>query len=155
MPQPSTKNRTKPLPYMPSSTPEGQFQAADAPATTPPDLLKIAQMAQVHESQIVKLAKAIPSMIHALEIVSDEEIYHNRPPSPPMLTVQEVDPSWKLDKVDTTSNHDLRTLLDKWLVPGPGKLLEIPPDPLMSIAKKMASWNFDAATYSWGLRPNR
>ncbi|MCE0480842.1 hypothetical protein HAX54_037994 [Datura stramonium] len=48
---------------MPSSIPEDQFQAVEAHATTPHDLLKIAQMTQLHQSQIVKLAKAIPSMI--------------------------------------------------------------------------------------------
>ncbi|MCD9645491.1 hypothetical protein HAX54_034454 [Datura stramonium] len=46
-----------------SSTAEGQFLAAEVPASTPTDLFKIAQMAQAHESQILKLAKAILSMI--------------------------------------------------------------------------------------------
>ncbi|MCD9560679.1 hypothetical protein HAX54_019422 [Datura stramonium] len=40
-----TKNKTQSPPSMPSSTPEGQFQEAEAPATTPTDLLKITQMA--------------------------------------------------------------------------------------------------------------
>ncbi|MCE3052480.1 hypothetical protein HAX54_052730 [Datura stramonium] len=109
----------------------------------PNDLLKIAQMAQEHESHIVKLSKAIPSMIQqaikkamqptrdtlrglcatvevlenavtsqpeapkspsddwwvgydsSLEIVSNEEIHHSEPSPPPMLTVKELDPSWK------------------------------------------------------------
>ncbi|MCD9558515.1 hypothetical protein HAX54_015915 [Datura stramonium] len=33
------------------------------PTPTPPDFLKLAQRAQVHESQLVKLAKDIPSKI--------------------------------------------------------------------------------------------
>ncbi|MCE3051847.1 hypothetical protein HAX54_050982 [Datura stramonium] len=39
-----------------------QFHTVVAPTITPPDFLKLAQRAQVHESQLVKLAKAIPSM---------------------------------------------------------------------------------------------
>ncbi|MCE3049425.1 hypothetical protein HAX54_044805 [Datura stramonium] len=58
-----TKNRTQPPPSMLSSTIDGQFQVAEVPASTPTDLFKIAQIAQAHESQIVKLAKSIPSMI--------------------------------------------------------------------------------------------
>ncbi|MCD7454902.1 hypothetical protein HAX54_026467 [Datura stramonium] len=57
------KQQATSLPY-PSLV--SKFQAVAAPATTPPDLLKIAQMAQVHESQIMKLAKAISSMINKL-----------------------------------------------------------------------------------------
>ncbi|MCD7449061.1 hypothetical protein HAX54_048959, partial [Datura stramonium] len=57
-----TENRTPPPPSMPSNTPAGQFQAAVAPTTTP-DFLKLAQMVQVHESQLMNLAKPIPSMI--------------------------------------------------------------------------------------------
>ncbi|MCD7457776.1 hypothetical protein HAX54_036154 [Datura stramonium] len=38
-------------------------QEAVVPTVTPSDLLKIAQKAQVHEIQLVKLAKTIPSMI--------------------------------------------------------------------------------------------
>ncbi|MCD9640906.1 hypothetical protein HAX54_026641 [Datura stramonium] len=41
----------------------GPVPCSCAPTTTPPDLLKLAQMDQVHESQLMKLAKAIPSMI--------------------------------------------------------------------------------------------
>ncbi|MCD9637833.1 hypothetical protein HAX54_021340 [Datura stramonium] len=51
-----TENRTPPPLYMPSNTPVGQFQAAA-------DFLKLGQMVQVHESQLMKLSKAIPSMI--------------------------------------------------------------------------------------------
>ncbi|MCD7467954.1 hypothetical protein HAX54_005671 [Datura stramonium] len=54
---------TQPPPSMLSSTIEGQLQEAKVPASTTTDLFKIAQMAQAHESQIVKLAKDIPSMI--------------------------------------------------------------------------------------------
>ncbi|MCE0482113.1 hypothetical protein HAX54_040515, partial [Datura stramonium] len=56
-------NKTLPPPSAPSNTPSGQFHEVATPTTTPPDLLKLAQMAQVHESQVMKLAKAIPSMI--------------------------------------------------------------------------------------------
>ncbi|MCD9639164.1 hypothetical protein HAX54_023521, partial [Datura stramonium] len=45
-----------------------------------------------------------------LKILSDEEIYHSRPPPCRMLTVREIYPSWKPDGVDTTSYHELRTL---------------------------------------------
>ncbi|MCD9641081.1 hypothetical protein HAX54_026953 [Datura stramonium] len=89
-----------------------------------------------------------------LEMVSDEEIYHSRPPPPPMLFVREIDPSWKPGGVDTTSYHDLRTLLDKWVVPGPRKPLELPPNPLMSIAAEITSWHFHTAMYIWGPHPN-
>ncbi|MCD9640657.1 hypothetical protein HAX54_026105, partial [Datura stramonium] len=58
-----TENRTPPPPLAPSNTPAGQFHAAGAPTTTPPYLIKLAQMAQVHESQLMKLARIIPSMI--------------------------------------------------------------------------------------------
>ncbi|MCD9638847.1 hypothetical protein HAX54_023007, partial [Datura stramonium] len=58
-----TENKTQPPPSMPSSTTGGQFQAVEVPTSTPTDFLIIAQMAQAHESHIVKLAKAIPSMI--------------------------------------------------------------------------------------------
>ncbi|MCD7448177.1 hypothetical protein HAX54_039133 [Datura stramonium] len=44
------------------------------------------------------------------KIVSYEEIYHSRPPPCRMLTVREVDPSWKQCGVDNTSYHDLRIL---------------------------------------------
>ncbi|MCD9560150.1 hypothetical protein HAX54_018631 [Datura stramonium] len=40
-----------------------QFQATAAATTIPPELLKLEQMTQVHESQLMKLPKAIPSMI--------------------------------------------------------------------------------------------
>ncbi|MCE3051833.1 hypothetical protein HAX54_050934 [Datura stramonium] len=217
-----TENRTPPPPYVPSNTPAGQFQAAAAPTTTPPNLLKLAQMAQVHKSQLMKLAKAIPSMIQQAikkamqpardklkglcttvkvlenevitlmkevstltgpsasnptppepaavpsqpeapkspsddwwvgydsvsEIVSNKEIYHNRPPPPLILFVYNVDPSWKLGGVETTYYHELHTLLDKLVGPGPGKPLEIPPDLLRPTAKEMASWHFNAAMYS-------
>ncbi|MCD7466015.1 hypothetical protein HAX54_002328 [Datura stramonium] len=43
------------------------------------------------------------------KIVSDEEISHSRPPPPPMLTVKEVDLSWKPGGVDNTSHHELLT----------------------------------------------
>ncbi|MCD7451365.1 hypothetical protein HAX54_011294 [Datura stramonium] len=58
-----TQNMTQPPTPMPSSTTEGQYQVAKVLASTPTDLLKITQMAQAHESQIVKLAKVIPYMI--------------------------------------------------------------------------------------------
>ncbi|MCE3052450.1 hypothetical protein HAX54_052675 [Datura stramonium] len=58
-----TKNKTQLLPSMLSNKTEAQFQAVEVPASILIVLFKIAQMAQVHESQIVKLAKAIPSMI--------------------------------------------------------------------------------------------
>ncbi|MCE0481946.1 hypothetical protein HAX54_040159 [Datura stramonium] len=41
------------------------------------------------------------------EMVFDEEIYHSRPSPPPMLTVREVDPSWKPSGEDTTLYHGL------------------------------------------------
>ncbi|MCD7456312.1 hypothetical protein HAX54_031265 [Datura stramonium] len=37
-----------------------------SPPPTPPNLLKIAQRAYAHENHLVKLAKAIPSMIHTV-----------------------------------------------------------------------------------------
>ncbi|MCD7469347.1 hypothetical protein HAX54_008310 [Datura stramonium] len=88
------------------------------------------------------------------EIVSDEEIYHSWPPPHHMLTVREVDPSWKPGRVDTTFYHELKTLPDKWVVPGLGKLLELPPSTSMSSTSKTSSWHFDEATYSWIPRPN-
>ncbi|MCD9638160.1 hypothetical protein HAX54_021934, partial [Datura stramonium] len=50
--------------------------------------------------------------------------------------------------VDTTSYHELGILSDKWVVPGPGKPLELPPNPLMLSASETSSWHFDEATYS-------
>ncbi|MCD7458758.1 hypothetical protein HAX54_039059 [Datura stramonium] len=58
-----TEHRTLPPPSTPYNTPASQFHPATAPTTTPPDLVKLEQMAQVHESQLIKLAKAIPYMI--------------------------------------------------------------------------------------------
>ncbi|MCD9560543.1 hypothetical protein HAX54_019240 [Datura stramonium] len=58
-----TMSKTPPPHSASSTTSTTQFHLAVAPTPTPPDLLKIAQRAQVHESQLVKLAKAIPSMI--------------------------------------------------------------------------------------------
>ncbi|MCD9641646.1 hypothetical protein HAX54_027961 [Datura stramonium] len=43
-----TENRTLPPPYVLSNTPVGQIQEAADLATTPPDLLKLAKMAQVY-----------------------------------------------------------------------------------------------------------
>ncbi|MCE3215581.1 hypothetical protein HAX54_002872 [Datura stramonium] len=66
-----------------------------------------------------------------------------------MLTVRELDPSWKPGGVDTTSYHELRTMPVKWVVLEPRKPLEVPPDPMMPSAVETSSWNFDEATYSW------
>ncbi|MCE0481885.1 hypothetical protein HAX54_040065 [Datura stramonium] len=170
-----------------------------------PNLLVLAQKAKAHENHLMKLAKAIPSMIHlaiqralqpsrdkfsglcstidvfekeiitlrkeisspsaipspsfpshvmpavthdkpnapksppddwcmgydsASEMVPDEERYHNRHSPPPMHSVHVVDPLWTPDGVATTSYHELRTLLDKWVVPSSGGPVTLPPDPL-------------------------
>ncbi|MCE3214900.1 hypothetical protein HAX54_000236 [Datura stramonium] len=55
--------KTPPPPSTYSTTSTTQFHPAVVPAPTPLDFLKIAQRAQVHESQLMKLSKAIPSMI--------------------------------------------------------------------------------------------
>ncbi|MCD9645461.1 hypothetical protein HAX54_034411 [Datura stramonium] len=54
-----TTRKTPPPPSASSTTSTAQFHPAFDPAPTPPYLLKIAQRAQVHESELVKLAKAI------------------------------------------------------------------------------------------------
>ncbi|MCD7457698.1 hypothetical protein HAX54_035905 [Datura stramonium] len=59
----STENRTPPPPSAPLNTSTDQFHAAVAPTTTPHDFLKLAQRAQLHEIQLMKLSKASPSMI--------------------------------------------------------------------------------------------
>ncbi|MCD7458101.1 hypothetical protein HAX54_037184 [Datura stramonium] len=101
-----TENRTPPPPLAPSNTSSGQFNVVVAPTTTPPDLLKLAQMAQqpnppdpamVHSQ--LEAPKSPPDdwcveYDSASEIVMDEELYHSRPPPPPMLSVYDVDPSW-------------------------------------------------------------
>ncbi|MCD9640331.1 hypothetical protein HAX54_025607 [Datura stramonium] len=51
------KQQVKALPF------PSPFHLAVVPTPTPLDFLKLAQRAKVHESQLVKLAKAIPSMI--------------------------------------------------------------------------------------------
>ncbi|MCD9642875.1 hypothetical protein HAX54_029917, partial [Datura stramonium] len=56
-------DRINPPPSVFSSTTAGSSQATVVTASLPTDLLIIAQMAQAHESQIIKLAKAILSMI--------------------------------------------------------------------------------------------
>ncbi|MCD9643760.1 hypothetical protein HAX54_031431 [Datura stramonium] len=58
-----TKNRPPPPPSASCNTSATQFYTTIVPTPIPLDFLKIAQRAQVHESQLVKLAKAIPSMI--------------------------------------------------------------------------------------------
>ncbi|MCD9639285.1 hypothetical protein HAX54_023710, partial [Datura stramonium] len=59
----STENRTPPPPSAPFNTSPTQFHTTAAPTPTPPNLLKFSQRAQVHESQLVKLANTIPYMI--------------------------------------------------------------------------------------------
>ncbi|MCD9638308.1 hypothetical protein HAX54_022183 [Datura stramonium] len=56
--------------------------------------------------------------------------------------------------VATTSYYELDTLPDNWVVQGPGKPLSLPPDPHQPTAEETASWQFDAATYTWKPRPN-
>ncbi|MCD7459304.1 hypothetical protein HAX54_040583, partial [Datura stramonium] len=56
-------SKTPPPPLVSSTTSTTQYHLATNLAPTPPDLLKVAKRAQVHESQLVKLAKAIPFMI--------------------------------------------------------------------------------------------
>ncbi|MCD7454693.1 hypothetical protein HAX54_025660 [Datura stramonium] len=81
-------------------------------------------------------------------------IYHSWPTPRRMLTVREVDPSYKASGVDTTSYYELKTLPDKWVVLELRKSLELPPDPLMSSSMETASWHFDETTYSWIPRLN-
>ncbi|MCD9559716.1 hypothetical protein HAX54_017888, partial [Datura stramonium] len=56
-------SKTPPPPSTSSTTSTPQFHPTAVPTPTPPDFHKIEQRAQVHESQLMKLAKAIPSMI--------------------------------------------------------------------------------------------
>ncbi|MCD7461797.1 hypothetical protein HAX54_047131 [Datura stramonium] len=86
--------------------------------------------------------------------VSDEEPHHRRPPPPLMRSVYDVDPSWTPGGVVTTSYHEFCTLPENWVVRGPGKPLSLPSDPQQPIAEETASWQFDAATYTWKPRPN-
>ncbi|MCD9640660.1 hypothetical protein HAX54_026108 [Datura stramonium] len=58
-----TENRTPPPHLVSSHTSAVQLCTVVVPNPTPPNLLKVAQRAQIHEIQLVKLAKAIPSMI--------------------------------------------------------------------------------------------
>ncbi|MCD9637650.1 hypothetical protein HAX54_021054 [Datura stramonium] len=56
-------SKTSPPPSESSTTSTAQFHPVVIPTPKPPDFLKITQRAQVHENQLMKLAKAIPSMI--------------------------------------------------------------------------------------------
>ncbi|MCD7458895.1 hypothetical protein HAX54_039519 [Datura stramonium] len=123
-----------------------------------PSLLKIAQMGQSHESQIVKLSKAIPSMIQQAMQPAREKLrglyakvdaLENE-----VITLRNevANPSWKSGGLDTNSYHELRTLPDKWVVFELGNPLERPPDPIMPYEVETVSWN--EATYSWVPRPN-
>ncbi|MCD7470763.1 hypothetical protein HAX54_010873 [Datura stramonium] len=59
----STENRTPPPPSIPSHISAGQFHTDAVLTPSPPDLLKLAQRAQVHEIQLVNLTKVVLSMI--------------------------------------------------------------------------------------------
>ncbi|MCD9644211.1 hypothetical protein HAX54_032359 [Datura stramonium] len=58
-----TTRKTSPPPSASSTTSTTEFHPVVVPDPTPSNLLKIAQRAQVHESQLLKIAKSIPSMI--------------------------------------------------------------------------------------------
>ncbi|MCD7462349.1 hypothetical protein HAX54_048307 [Datura stramonium] len=88
--------------------------------------------------------------------MSDEEELHHSPPPPfQMHSVYDVDPSWALGGVATTSYHELRTLPGRWIAPGPGLPITLPPDPMQPTTEDIASWVFDVFTYTWKPRPNR
>ncbi|MCD9641035.1 hypothetical protein HAX54_026849 [Datura stramonium] len=58
-----TGNRTPPPPSPSTHTSATPLHIDEFHSPTPPNLLNIAQRAKMHESQLVRLAKAIPSMI--------------------------------------------------------------------------------------------
>ncbi|MCD7452453.1 hypothetical protein HAX54_016627 [Datura stramonium] len=58
-----TTRKTSPPPLASSTTSTAQFHPTIVHAPTPSDFLNIAQRAQEHESRVLNLAKAIPSMI--------------------------------------------------------------------------------------------
>ncbi|MCD7454011.1 hypothetical protein HAX54_023207 [Datura stramonium] len=88
-------------------------------------------------------------------IISYEESYYSLPPLPPIRSMYDVNPSWALEGVVTISYHELRTLLDRWVLPGPGQPIVLPPDPMQPTAEDTTSWVFDVVTYTWKPRPNR
>ncbi|MCE3052155.1 hypothetical protein HAX54_051721 [Datura stramonium] len=71
-----TRNRTSPPPSASTHTSATPFHTAEFHNHTPPNLLNITQRAKIHESQLMGLAKAIPSMIQlaikkALQLAKD------------------------------------------------------------------------------------
>ncbi|MCE2055113.1 hypothetical protein HAX54_042004 [Datura stramonium] len=89
------------------------------------------------------------------DIMFDEEELHHSPPLlPQMHSVYDVDPSWASRGVATTSYHELRTLLDRLVAPGPGLLVILPPYLMQPTVEDTTSWVFDAVTYTCKLRPN-
>ncbi|MCD7469064.1 hypothetical protein HAX54_007699 [Datura stramonium] len=84
----------------------------------------------------------------------EEEIHHSPPPPPQMHLVYDVDPSWAPGGVATTSYHELRTLMDRWITPGPGLPVTLPPDPMPPTTEDTTCWVFDVVTYTWKPRSN-
>ncbi|MCE0482532.1 hypothetical protein HAX54_041361 [Datura stramonium] len=90
------------------------------------------------------------------EIMSDEEDHHHNPPPPPQIhPVYDIDPLWAPRGVATTSYHELQTLPDRWVAPGPGLPVTLPLDPMQPIGEDTTSWVFYAITYTLKPRPNR
>ncbi|MCD9559740.1 hypothetical protein HAX54_017973 [Datura stramonium] len=154
-----TGNMTLPSSSASTHTAIAPLHTADPHNSPPPDLLNIAQRAKMHENQLVRLANALPSMIRsaikkALQPAKDLTSLCSTVDVLESKVVYDVDPSWKPGGVATTSYHELHTLPDNWVVQGLRKPLSLPPDPQKPTAEEIASWQFDATTYTWKSWPN-
>ncbi|MCD9560988.1 hypothetical protein HAX54_019855 [Datura stramonium] len=60
----NTGNIAPPSPLASTHTKTSPLYTAETYNSLPPDLINIAQRAKMHENKLVRLAKALPSMIH-------------------------------------------------------------------------------------------
>ncbi|MCE3051043.1 hypothetical protein HAX54_048801 [Datura stramonium] len=73
-------------------------------------------------------------------VFEEEEDYHGPPPPSLMHLVYDVDPLLAPRRVARASYHELGTLLDRWVAPGPDLPVTLPPDPMQPTPKDTASW---------------
>ncbi|MCD9644128.1 hypothetical protein HAX54_032112 [Datura stramonium] len=178
-----TLGMTPPSPLASSHIATVPANADESQNSPPPDLLNIAQRAKMHENQLEVATltaptnqptpcgpEVVPPQVEAprsppddwwvgyhsdADIISDEKDYHNTAPPPPMHSMYDVNPSWAMGGVATTSYHELQTFSDRRVTPGPGLPVTLLPDPMQPTAEDTTSWVFDVVTYTWKPRPNR
>ncbi|MCE0481189.1 hypothetical protein HAX54_038734 [Datura stramonium] len=109
-------------------------------------LNSLCSMVEVLESEVVTLRKEVAALSAPPSTSHPTPYEHVAIPAQPEAPRSPLDDWWV--GVAMTYYHELRTLPDKWVVPGPGKSVELPPDPLQSKAEETALWHFDAATYT-------